>query len=154
MYCECLHSWCGRDLHWQSLKTQNSKNWWQSPDSAQELCSHQNLHVYNFGTQAERWMPRIITVRQFPPSESFSNRVIFESPEMLSFHLFPTCFLLLCFLCFLCFLCLFLCSLSFRSDLLESGITQPLLVAEWTCYKHRAHVPQKSSKSRKIPANF
>lgn len=147
MYCECLHSWCGMDLHWQSLKTHNHKSWWQSLDSAQELRSHQNVCIYNFGTQAARWMPRVMTVRQFPPSESFSNRVIFESPQMLSFHLFPTCFLLR-FLCFLCFFCLALChsDLIFWSLVSHSRFLWPNELA--------TNIVRVPLKSRKIQANF
>lgn len=42
------------------------------------------------------------------------------------------------------------CSLPFRSDLLESSITQPLLVAKWTCYKHCARAPQISQNPSKL----
>ena len=93
-------------------------------------------------------MPRVMTVRQFPPSESFSNRVIFESPQMLSFHLFPTCFLLLRFLCFLCFFCLALChsDLIFWSLVSHSRFLLPNELA--------TNIVRVPLKSRKIQANF
>lgn len=108
-YCECLRSWYGTDLHWQSLSLKECNTccsfkanplyiqlklvfstctgmWLQHPTCLRTKQAPK--HEMKCWNECQKCcqkicqkMPRVITVRQFPPSESFNNLVILESPK-------------------------------------------------------------------------